>query len=492
MFRRGHTGKLALPVWPPELGVGMQPFVRGFGPAQRRRRGADNAWTDEQSYCNAARAIRFEALPKLLLTNDNQVRCAFRRLFYDGLAVARVEIGLSYSRTDERKRYPVEDFFKTGNRLNDKINVDLDPLKILDQLLSLRTIVPVSGSQADRKSRPLITQARQLAHFYAESTTDHKAKNPRLAFHDIVVAGSPLVIVECRSSHITCLDNRFKRVDPSQTALVDLAFGRVKTKYGELGIWFAGSDNSSFSRLRSLRLCIARLHAEAEVLQSVLSRLNNDTLVFEPGTTHGDKIEGYINEATRWINKTRWAGIEQSKILEAFVATEKSPKKQELVMLREKLSGAREQIKRKVDRFVDMSGHMINYFSEKTEMKIVNIGPNSEISAPITVADSIQESFNTLNNSHLDNELEEFMKDLLMQISEASKTINEEYAAQLASEIEDLVREVKRENPRPRNFKLSVQTIKNVALKIGEVGEPILKTCGKLLPLLLRLYNTTK
>src|SRR5215210_5700665 len=96
-FRRfldNPTSLLSRPGWPtpePEY-----EFVRSFGAIQTRKRGGLSGWVGENEVCEANRALRFDQIPVHV---DSEIRvplqCAFRRLFFDGLAVGKFETGIS-------------------------------------------------------------------------------------------------------------------------------------------------------------------------------------------------------------------------------------------------------------------------------------------------------------------------------------------------------------------------------------------------------------
>ena len=84
------------PTWPIPL---TNEFVRGFGGVQDRLRGGAAGWAGDARVCDASGALSFDRSPRLRMESGREVpaRCAFRRLFADGSALAKVEIGLAVS-----------------------------------------------------------------------------------------------------------------------------------------------------------------------------------------------------------------------------------------------------------------------------------------------------------------------------------------------------------------------------------------------------------
>lgn len=491
--------RLKQPQWPPKTGVGLpQSFVRAFGPAMRRWRGADYAWLDEQSFCGAARALRFERLPAPDQGLFQNMRCAFRRLLFDGISVARVEIGIGYTETPESERYDYWDQ-NVNSGFDPEWDTRADPFEVLDHVLGLRTIVPlVTGTPTEGSSystRPLILQGAYLARLYAQSTTKNPgASNERVAY-DLVVPGNPLVIIECSSERLKSLPKRFVKIAPEKVGEIGLAFGRIRRYSGDLGVWLGGYKRAYYDRTRSVRLCLARIHAEQEVLQATLSRLDTGSLVYQRGEQHSEALEDYLNRATRVVNRRSWAGIQQSSIQEAFEAAEATQERQRILHLQDKLEGARRQIVRKVQEFERsiQRRNVTNIYADNVENVVmeqrnINIGAGATINAPVVMADKIENSFNTLASSQANDELKNLMSEMLKQVVAAGNALPLESAEELARDAETLTKEVSSKNPRRKWYEFSLNNIKETAEAVGEIGKPILEITAKLLPLLVGLF----
>ena len=95
-FLNEETHRLAAPDWP-DAEAGRE-FMRSIGGVRPRLSGGEQFWTGEGVYCDAARLLRFP--PRLSSrklapsAGGSALACQFRRLFSDGGAVVRVELGL--------------------------------------------------------------------------------------------------------------------------------------------------------------------------------------------------------------------------------------------------------------------------------------------------------------------------------------------------------------------------------------------------------------
>ncbi|MBI2360057.1 MAG: hypothetical protein HYV04_14380 [Deltaproteobacteria bacterium] len=432
------------------------------------------------------------------------IRCAFRRWLCDGQAVARVEVGLSWIPEYEETllwRYwakTIKDESDPAERVGDA-ETDINPLDIVRYIASIPTTVHPMASAEARYSvpRPLILQGRALSHLYWRATTKSNTATPDGA----VVQGVPVVLIECRSHWISRLPKNFVRVGSESAAYVNLAFGRMQTPWGPLGVWLLGHQQAYTTESRSLRLCLLRLHAEQEVLDIVLGHLADGTLEYSAAETTGDCIEAYLNKATRLIYRQRWGGVEQSAVLAAFDAADATDYRAVRVQLAEQLKGARKQVLRKIEMFerrayvradrfihVESGSTYVEKVEHMTSNKTINIGHGNTLIGPIVIADHIENSFNTLEKSGVNPELKVLIGDLLKQVTEASKAMPQETAKQAGSDAETLVKEVTAGAPRKKWYELSIEGLRDAAKAVGDIGKPILETTGKLLPLLNSLF----
>jgi hypothetical protein len=491
--------------WPPKVKIPRQ-FVHAFGPAVTRHRGADWAWLDEQAYCRADRALRFVRLPVEKAGWKGNVRCAFRRLLTDGKAVTRVEIGLSWIPQDE-ETFLWKSWDKAVNkeedpteRLTDR-SLDVNPLDIVGHVAAIPTTIHpmLPGKAGENIERPFILQGRRLAELYWKATASNKATGSP---NGIVADGPPIVLIECRSYWIDRLPKNFIRVNPASAAYVNLAFGRMKTAWGPLGVWILGHERAYAEECRSLRLCLLRLHGEQEVLDIVLNGLSSGAIQYRSSDSLAERIEEYLNSATERIFRRSWGHVEQSAILQAQDAANATEYRAVRAELAERLEGARRQVVQKLEVFerrnyvravriinVEPGSTYVEEVKQMTDQsKTINIGPGANVIAPLVIADHIENSFNAVAKSDLKPDLKDLINDLLKQVATASKDMPPDKAKQMARDAEALVGEVSGPAPRKEWYELSIKGLQNAAKAVGEVGKPILETTAKLLPLIVSLF----
>lgn len=120
--------------------------------------------------------------------------------------------------------------------------------------------------------------------------------------------------------------------------------------------------------------------------------------------------------------------------------------------------------------------------------KVINIGNNNTITAPIVIADRIENSFNVLSNAQIDDEVRKLLDQLLKAVTEVNRSVtpeNSSDAETMARDAETLVKEASSSKPRRQWYEISLNGLKQAAINMGEVASPVLQIVEKLIPLLL-------
>ena len=120
---------------------------------------------------------------------------------------------------------------------------------------------------------------------------------------------------------------------------------------------------------------------------------------------------------------------------------------------------------------------------ENMTMKTVTIGDNNTISAPITIADQIQGSFNTISKSDQDDRAKELLRRLVRAVAEISPQIPSADAKSLARDADDVVREGAASEPRKEVCSSLLQRIAKAATAIGAVAAPVATVAAALIKL---------
>jgi hypothetical protein len=138
--------------------------------------------------------------------------------------------------------------------------------------------------------------------------------------------------------------------------------------------------------------------------------------------------------------------------------------------------------------------NLVNIHAERIDNvthqeKTINIGNGATISAPIVIADTIENSFNALNNStQIDKEVRDLLDQLVKAVTELNRTVLPEKrsdAETMARDTETLVKEVTSSKPRHEWYEVSIDGLKKAATNIGELANPVLQIVEKLLPFLM-------
>ena len=125
--------------------------------------------------------------------------------------------------------------------------------------------------------------------------------------------------------------------------------------------------------------------------------------------------------------------------------------------------------------------------AQMNQEKVINIGDNNTITAPITIADSIQNSFNELKEANIEQDIEKLLEQLVTAVNDVNKNVKKEEsdkAEAMARDVETLVKEATSENPRQAWYEITMNGLKEAAQSIGEIANPVLDVLTKLSPLL--------
>jgi len=474
--------RLPFPDWPnPETNINPQ-FIHYFGRTVERRRSADPALPDEIKFCLARRAIRFKDLARhhagLPSSRMRPMGC-FRRLFCDerGLLV-RVEVGFTHNR-----------------RVSKLFGLDARAvLTILKDLCDLPTSVPrIDVGLMENK---LLRQGPALARLYALATVSRSSTTNAARVEMLVEAGSPIVLIELNRSEaeFPLIPDGFASIPVDKAQGANLAFGRVITRVGVVGVWILQRGTATQEHHRSLRLCLMRLHAEQETLDLLLKQIQRKRLLNPPEPTIVDKLDEYFNERTRFINRDQWGGVDQSAILEAFDASEQVTPPLTHLNLVQRYQGARRNVWKKVEEYQLRRAAVrvvnVTNINEGGTMVSKNVTINqSGIGNVANVADFMSEVTNTVTNnlekSSSGEDVKILIKQLADQITDISSKVDPKQTQHMGTDLKNLTNEMAQPEPRRAWYEFSLKGLKEAAAALGEIAKPVIDTVSKLAPLLL-------
>ncbi|MBN2056131.1 hypothetical protein JW905_14470 [bacterium] len=289
------SGRLDMPVWP--LPTPDREFVRYHGPVRLRRRGGLSGWVGENKVCEARRCIRLLRCPSVDRRSDGRryaTRVAFKRLYFDGFAVGKLELGLT-----TKTRRPA-----------DLGGADLG--RFVEAFLGMPVHVQSpagKGTECD-----LFHAGKHLAALYRSATTSTCHASP-LQEEWWVQPGIPVVFLECSAAVAQGIPFRARMI-PVKDFAFEVFHCLVPFQGTDIRLWIAGSppkvSEEDTGALRRLRIYLLRLQAEHECLRLVLRHLIQRRLKAASRSDESQELQRYLNEATRRI------GILEAKSCKQF------------------------------------------------------------------------------------------------------------------------------------------------------------------------------
>lgn len=282
-FLNCDTGRLGSPIWPAP--IPHREFVRNFGEIQQRSKGGITGWVAESELCKSRNAIRFAEQLRFETKYDPLIlKCGGRHLYFDGLAVAKLEIVLI--------AHPLD------------ISLYPDPISnLLERVLAREVRFPKLRKDGDVPAARLHGAGKLLAQLYLVSST----RRSELDGIDPawVKCGEPLVLLE--STPDEALGIPLDRVE------VDLNADDIALQHWWLpgprrtGIWRVdrfSDEEPTRAKGRTLRILLMRLHAEQQALQRVLKSISDGEI--SPASKGGanpaaDGLQFYLSLAARRI-----------------------------------------------------------------------------------------------------------------------------------------------------------------------------------------------
>ncbi|SIO49585.1 hypothetical protein SAMN05443247_06490 [Bradyrhizobium erythrophlei] len=137
------------------------------------------------------------------------------------------------------------------------------------------------------------------------------------------------------------------------------------------------------------------------------------------------------------------------------------------------LSVADEWAAERVAKAIERTNSINMEVHSMTIMKTVKIGNNNQISAPITIADTIQGSFNAIASSKEDDQTKALLSQLVRAVAELGPNIPEADAKSLARDADDVVREATGSEPRREVCRSFLNRMGKAAKAIGSVAAPV-------------------
>jgi hypothetical protein len=439
-------------------------FIRGFGAVERRRRGGLLGWPREDIYVSARRAIRLD-LPTPEGRRSFPVRCVVRRIFFDGHAIARLDIGLDVG------------------FLPDDIYGQYQGTTGLIRALNTKAIL--TEPRRERRQHTLWRIGPPMAHLY-QTATQHAgaALDPQLKDARAVLACEPIVIIESVSDtppigdDIWLGDNKNIRLEASRVRVARNAV---------LPAWIITIPHNSAERRdrRLLRVALVRQHAERTALLRLTRHLESSqgpSVQLSP-----EKVYRFVEKRMDLMTRRSLHGFPQRQIVQVAWDSLDRESDESLATTFARLTQLDDRIgtltARLAQRIAEHGSstwsitHIERAFIMTEEVKSITLGSNNTISAPIVLADKIENSFNAVA-SMPDSDLKSALENLHRSIAEWSKSLDKTTAEDVATDLEALTNEAQREEPRPSRIKDFLESIKSVAESVADNAGPVLAALG--------------
>lgn len=464
-------GKLSLPSWPsPEPETD---FVRSFGGINARPFGGLPGW-GENEICNARRAVRLPSIP--VFESDAQkgrivISCAFRRLYADGLTLAKYELGLLIERS---------------RAATTSIELDADSLKqLLFKLLQMEVVIPLF----DGKISTTLSQVQSyLPKLYVQNTTKTSYLRDKIQSEWWVLAAKPLILIEAGPEDSLGLPWGARTLFMKNQSL-ELSHFYLRKKGRTWPVWLIrsvgeGGDESA----RMLRLYLLRLNAENQCLRGILRILEKqkENIPITRGTPTSELLQRFFRDSLRRISRNstkadKLAGGE----LEHFARTSidaLNPGQRDGLLKYLKQIDIRHNILRNLKSYAHgwaNSGTII--------MKQINIRTNKGSVTYIDnlIANKIENSFNQAMQASVDDALKNEFSQLRSLVSELLKKLPKSDADAVARDFSDLTNEATSKKPRRTRLEVTGQGLIEAAKTCAELVAPITKTVKAIISLCL-------
>ncbi len=305
-FISDNTSKLDKPSWLiPDPG---RDFISYFGAIKRRPRGGLSGWLSESNICEANRAIRFKRIEPIRNDSGKSIKfkIAFRRFYFDGVAVGKFEIGIAIWGFEENISCAYSRSCKAIS--GDKIK------EIIFYVLDLPVVIPKpydKHSEGVVECR-LIKAGQPLSNLYTYSSTQKELPwiEQDASKNWWVKACEPIILITHQENSYESMENPFfgKTLNIKDIEYDYFYGGRTIAHHivpysgDRLRMWSIGEPHTSVV-IRQLRIFILRLHTERTCLRNILRNISTDKLIVSKRSKQSQLLQEYLNETIKRIRR---------------------------------------------------------------------------------------------------------------------------------------------------------------------------------------------
>lgn len=313
-------------------------FVRSFGALRRRKsvvtiRGS--TWPSESWFAHAEWAIRLPELTADQFTHDGKKvvpRFGLRRLFSDGVALWRLEVGIGFEArsglTPSQAMHLVHDLLQLPVRV--RVQGELGP--------------PAPLIQQGAALEDALTQACTFKSTPAAARPLKMRRGRAMVFIETNAATAGEAVTEAAASVPGARHFSIGAADSESHIDIDYATLRMDREDLPM-VWMHSRLPDRAVKLSAVRTHLLRLHAEREVLTQVL-RASKRKLLDE--TT--PELERYLQRAQADLFAEKRMGVEQTQLQEIFAVYDEIAPAEKLAL--ESVLGNRRQSKERTESLV--------------------------------------------------------------------------------------------------------------------------------------------
>lgn len=469
VFLTDNNGKLIKPAFP--LAEAGQDFLRNTGQVRERRRGGATHWFGEEVYCEARNALRLPTdLGNRLGAYSGNWSCAFRRYLCQGGPASRVELGLTAS---------------PKSKQDGSDNIALRQL--LAQLAHLP--VRVGPSLPGRlQQNDLLGAGKSLASHLASATTSQALGGVNRAWW--LTTELPVVVFEFDRGQVT--DGLGREIQPSPASNISVRHATFEYASRLIPVWsIVQKTKRGQPTVRDLRIHILRLHSEQQTLFRVLRHIAHRSIEVQRGTEAAEKLQWYLNDGIRWLQRPSRGGFEQGALLEAaYVGIDRMSEHLRATLIQQ-LREVRPNVARKVEDItarpaIESPTIILSQggVSVGEQINVTAYGDivGSNIGRDNVIADSVA----IINRSEADSEVKEALLELQASVEAVMRDHEGEQAGAqptLQEDFERLRDEALRQQPRFDRLRRLARSLGEAAEELGAVALPIAKGLSKLMSL---------
>lgn len=130
--------------------------------------------------------------------------------------------------------------------------------------------------------------------------------------------------------------------------------------------------------------------------------------------------------------------------------------------------------------FIESVQHLTIEELYMTESRTITIGAGATVSAPVVIADSIENSFRKVAASDADAQIKQLLSELVRCVAAASPNLPVDVGEQIARDVEAVTTELVAQTPRLRWARALLSEITDAARVVGDAALPIVETVERL------------